>query len=207
MFTYSRSLWQPMLPAFLLLLVSGVYVAQATTVEKMSFSAVVDGAQIIVVGAVTDIEYTWDADQQLPFTEVTFSVRDVLKGDVRGAELTLQFLGGPQPDGLTLEVAGMPHFEIGDRTVVFAADNGVYSCPLVGWWQGLYRLLFDLQAMDWVVADHEERPVAAIDRVAGRLEVRLWAQTSDQTIADTFTLDEFTASVRAAARQNSDVSP
>ena len=159
-----------------------------------------DGADVIVVGRVAAIQQTWDADQQLPFTEVTFSVREVLKGEAGGAELTLQFLGGPQPDGLTLEVAGMPRFAIGDRTVVFSAGNGVYSCPLVGWWQGLYRLLFDLRTMGWVVADHAERPVAAIDRVAGRLEIRLSAQATDEAIADTFTLDEFTALVKAAAR-------
>ena len=177
----------------------------ATTVEKITFSEAVERAEIIAVGKVTIIEETWDVERALPFTEVTFSVLEVLKGEV-GAELTLQFLGGQEPDGLTLEVAGMPRFEIGDRTVVFSAGNGVYACPLVGWWQGLYRVLYDLETMDWVVADHAGRPVVAIDGMAGRLRVRLAEAASDahafdaHAVPDPLTLNEFTALVRTGAR-------
>ena len=186
---------------FLALLALGASAAvHATTVEKMTLSEVVDGSEVIAVGRVAAIQETWDAVQEMPYREVTFSVLEVLKGEVGRAELTLQFLGGPTPDGLTLEVAGMPRFDIGDRTIVFSAGNGVYACPLVGWWQGLYRLLFDLGTETFTVVDHAWRPVVAVDGGVGRLAVRLLAGSNDELLADAFTLDEFSALVRAELR-------
>ena len=98
---FLRGRWRRLLPAVVAALVLGSGALRATTVEPMTFSEVVDGAEIVAVGAVTAITETWDAAREMPLTEVTFSVLEALKGEV-GAELTLQFLGGPAPDGSTL---------------------------------------------------------------------------------------------------------
>ena len=125
MTTTFRVLLRRALPVFLAVLVLGTSAAQATTVRRMSFTEVVNEAELIAIGKVTAIRNTWNADLGMPFTEVTFSDVEVLKGAVDGAELTLRFLGGRAPDGMTLKVAGMPRFTVGDRAAVFSAGNGL----------------------------------------------------------------------------------
>ena len=99
-------------------LILGMPSVRATTVVRMTFSEVVGAADVITVGTVSSIEQIWDAEQAMPFTAVTFSDLEVLKGEVDSTELTLRFLGGPAPDGLTLVVAGMPQFAVRDRVCV-----------------------------------------------------------------------------------------
>ena len=175
---------------------------RGTTVEPLTFSEVVDGADVIAVGAVSAVTETWDAEREVPLTEVTVSVLEVLKGEVGGAELTLQFLGGPTPGGATLDVAGMPDFAVGDRAVLFSAGNGVEACPLVGWWQGLYRLFYDAGRDAFTVADHAGRPVVGLDGGAGQLVASVSAADNDETAPgeDALTLDDFRSVVRAEIR-------
>ncbi len=175
---------------------------RGTTVEPLTFSEVVDGADLIAVGAVSAVTETWDAEREVPLTEVTVSVLEVLKGVVGGAELTLQFLGGPTPGGATLDVAGMPDFAVGDRAVLFSAGNGVEACPLVGWWQGLYRLFYDAGRDAFTVADHAGRPVVGMDGGAGRLVASVSAADNDETAPgeDALTLEDFRHVVRAEMR-------
>ena len=175
----------------LLILVLGGSSGRATTVVKMTFSEVVDGAELIVIGTVSAIEETWDAAKGMPFTDVTFSDIEVLKGTARAGELTLRFLGGPAPNGLTLAVSGMPRFAMNEQTVIFSAGNGVYPCPLVGWWQGLYRVVLDDERNVPVVADHAGRSVVALDGVVGERDVSV----SSSPAAVALTLDEFTGLV------------
>ena len=173
-------------------------VAQANSVLPMSFSEVVASAEVVAAGTVTAINETWDAEQEAPFTEVTFSELDVVKGQVGGGELTLQFLGGPDPNGYVLVVSGMPQFEVGDRAVVFSAGNGSVVNPIVGSSQGLYRLFYDPGQDAFTVADHAGRAVVAIESQEGRMESRLSAADNDETIPDALTRDEFLEAVRAA---------
>ena len=186
-----------LVPAYAAALVLGSGALQATTVEPMTFSEVVDGAELVAVGAVTAITETWDAEREMPFTEVTFSVLEALKGEV-GAELTLQFLGGPAPDGPTLAVEGMPEFAVGDRAVVFSTGNGIVACPLVGWWQGLYRLFYDAGQDAFTVADHTGRAVTGIAGGVGRMVASVSDAENDEAVPDALTLDEFRTAVRAA---------
>ena len=175
----------------LLILVLGASSGRATTVAKMTFSEVVDGAELIAIGTVSAIEETWDAARGMPFTDVTFSDIEVLKGTAGAGELTLRFLGGPAPNGLTLAISGMPQFAMNEQTVIFSAGNGVYPCPLVGWWQGLYRVVLDDERNVPVVADHAGRSVVALDGVVGERDVSV----SSSPAAVALTLDEFTGLV------------
>ena len=115
----------------------------ATTVLQQSFPDLVQKADTIVVGTVSAIAAEWDAATETPFTLVTFTDLDILKGDPGQTALTLRFLGGPRPDGTTLQIAGVPQFSVGGRNVLFVAGNAHYAIPLVGAWQGVYRVVFD----------------------------------------------------------------
>ena len=182
--------------ALLLIALLGAPAAQATTVAKLSFSEVVTGSEVIAIGTVTAIEQTWDAELEMPFTLVTFSDLEVLKGSVASEDLTLRFLGGPAPDGLTLVVSGMPQFAVRDRAVVFSTGNGVQACPLVGWWQGLYRVIFDAGRDVFTVADHLGRNVAGFDGSLGQRVAHLSsapevAAALEETAPEALTLDDF----------------
>ena len=141
--------------------------AQATTVVAKPFSAVVQAAEVVAVGTVTAIAAEWDAAHKRPFTLVTFSTLDVLKGAHTEPELTLRVLGGPNPDGSLLQVAGVPQFSIGERLVVFVTGNYRYAVPLVGLWQGVYRVVFDTERGVDTIYTHARQPVTSLPTATG----------------------------------------
>ena len=181
---------RPVRMALLSVLVLGSSATQATTVLPMTFSQVVAGAEVIAIGVVSGVEAMWDAEREMPFTEVTVSDIDVVKGQVGNQELTLRFLGGPAPNGLTLRVSGMPQFALTQQVVVFSTRDDGRPCPLVGWWQGLYRIVYDAERDARTVVNHAGRPVAAIEGDVGQRVVRL-STASGAPAADALTLDEF----------------
>ena len=134
---------------------------RATTVLEKSFSALVQEAEVIAVGTVSAIATEWDEDREAPFTLVTFSDVDILKGEADTA-LTLRLLGGPTPDGSILRVAGVPQFTIGERNVLFVTGNDHYAVPLVGIWQGVYRVVFDSTRGVDTIHTHAGQPLATL---------------------------------------------
>ena len=134
---------------------------RATTVLEKSFAVLVQEAEIIAVGSVTAIAAEWDADREAPFTLVTFSNLDILKG-AAAPPLTLRFLGGPTPDGTILQIAGVPQFTIGERNVLFVAGNDHYAVPLVGIWQGVYRVVFDSTRGVDTIQTHAGQPLTTL---------------------------------------------
>ncbi len=137
-------------------------VATATTVVELTFPDLVRRAAIIAIGTVSEVRAQWDAARQAPFTAVTFANLRVLKGDPGGSTMTLQFLGGPTPEGLVLTIPGMPRFTVGEKNVVFSTGNEQDFCPLVGVWQGLFRVVFDPQRGVETVSDSFHVPVVGI---------------------------------------------
>ena len=142
--------------------------AGATTVLEVSFATLVKEAEVIAVGTVTAIEPEWDARTETPLTLVTFSDLAVLKGAVDQPSLTLEFVGGPEPDGTILEIVGTPAFRVGERSVVFSAGNGHQVVPLVGVWQGVYRVVFDAARGIETIHDHAGQPVSTLPTSEGR---------------------------------------
>ena len=134
----------------------------ATTVIQKSFAEMVQEAEIIAVGTVTAIAAEWDAAHNRPFTLVTFSTLDVLKGAHTEPELTLRVLGGPHPDGSILQIAGVPQFSLGERLVVFVTGNDHYAVPLVGLWQGVYRVVFDSTRGVHTIQTHAGQPLTTL---------------------------------------------
>jgi hypothetical protein len=77
--------------------------------------------------------------------------------------MTLEFLGGHISDGTVLSIAGVPHFAVGEKAVVFSAGNHKDFCPLVGLWQGRFRVAFDAQLGMETVRDNFRAPIVGID--------------------------------------------
>ena len=136
--------------------------AWATTVLEHSFSSLVHEADTIAYGTVTEIAAEWDAQRNAPFTLIRLTDLTVLKGDPTQTELTLEFFGGPTPDGTHIQIAGMPPFTVGDRAVVFVVGNGTVMTPLVGLWQGAYRVVFDPAQEADVMATYDGQPLTAL---------------------------------------------
>ena len=137
--------------------------SQATTDPPVDASRAVDTADLIFTGQVIAKETATSLDGLYPFTFVTFEIAEILKGAVDGEELTLRFEGGDLEERQeTLEVVGMPQFELGDEVLLFVRNNGKAACPLVGWWQG--RLDFQLHPATGkrLLVDHRGRVVESV---------------------------------------------
>src|SRR5262245_8805885 len=134
---------------------------QATSVTEVSFSDLVQRAEVIAVGTVSEIKEQWDETRKAPLTLVTFSDLTVLKGNP-GTSMTLEFLGGHTPKGLVLMIPGVPQFTVREKTVVFCAGNRRDFSPLVGVWQGLLRVRTDPQSGIETVSDNFRAPITKI---------------------------------------------
>ena len=139
----------------------------ATTVLHQSFPDLVQKAEIIAVGTVSTIHAEWDAVREIPYTLVTFTDLDIRKGDQHQTSLTLQFVGGSAPDGAILQIAGVPEFYLGDRLVLFVVGNHHRAVPLVGMWQGAYRVVFDPERDEDVLYTHAMQPLTALPAKRG----------------------------------------
>ena len=116
-------------------------VASSTTVVPLTFDNVVSKAELIFVGQVIDRRSTYASGRaRLIVTDVTFDVLRVIKGSA-GLRTQLTFLGG-RVGSEGLIVSGMPQFEIGDRDMLFVSDR-IAASPLVGFWQGRFRIVRD----------------------------------------------------------------
>ena len=168
---------------------------QAATVEPVTFAALVSSAERIFVGRVVGIE-SFRADLgggPRIRTRVTFSVDDALRG--RGIVAALEFSGGTAGD-LTLDVAGMPRFAMGEHYVVFARDGDRWLNPIVGFTQGLLRVSRDARDGTARVLTIDRTPLAGVAAI-GRSPARVSA-----TVIVPISLAAFVSEIRAEmARQ------
>lgn len=161
--------------------------ARATTVVAKRFADLCAEADLVFAGNVTAVESGWrDGSKQAIETRVSFGSITWLRGGPRPT-LTLRFAGG-SADGLTEEVAGMPRFAVGDRVVLFARD-GDFVSPIVGFHQGVFRVVEGANGP--TVIDAEGQPVATIGGAA------IQRGTPSNGAVSALSLDEFLARVRA----------
>lgn len=132
--------------------------ATATTVIPPSLDELVSRSAAIFDGTVRARRSAWEtsADGRSIVTTVTFTVRDVLKGNVP-ATTELTFLGGTV-DGITLRVAEMPTFEAGDRDLLFVGGEQNAACPLVGFGYGRMRVVRNAASGTDEVRTHNDWP-------------------------------------------------
>src|SRR5215471_9049577 len=86
----------------------------ATTVIPPTFEQLVQQAELIFQGTVTDVKSVWEGEgaQRHIDTYVTFEVADSIKGDA-GSSYTIRMLGGTVDDD-TMLVTDTPKFSVGD---------------------------------------------------------------------------------------------
>jgi hypothetical protein len=133
--------------------------ASGTMLKRLTIADVERYAERILVATVKEkSEFAGTPPESAIVTEVTFDSIAVLKGDDPGAAISARFAGGKVGDR-RLTIAGMPQFEIGERYVLFLAPAIDKLCPLVGWWQGRYRVEPAASGTEPVIADSDGRPV------------------------------------------------
>ena len=104
-------------------------------------------AELVFEGTVTKVDYALSdgseaEDAKLPHTFVTYYVAGALKGRaMEQNSVTLRLMGGPTPDGRIFVVSNSPHFEVGQRDVLFVRGNGTLDCPLVDCNKGRFRVI------------------------------------------------------------------
>jgi hypothetical protein len=133
-----------------LLLLVCTAAARATTYTPVTFDELVNRADVIFVGEVTDVRpyALTTATGPVIKTRVVFRVQDPVFGTSSALEV-LEFLGGEVGD-VGMAVAGMPRFTVGDRRVVFASRQRSIN-PIVGFTQGLLQVRRDVNGVDRVL--------------------------------------------------------
>lgn len=117
------------------------YPVGATTVLTMNFEELVRGADGVVLGTVEAIRAVRDR-QGNNNTFVTLGELKVLTGRYEGERLVLQFEGGMIGTEV-VEIVGSPQFLEQERVILFIRGNGEEIVPILGWDQGVFRIVRD----------------------------------------------------------------
>lgn len=142
----------------------------ATSVLEIQPWQAVDQSELIFVGRVVERQFVPSGDGTFPFTFVTFKVSEIFKGRIEGQEITLRLHGGDLPGSReSVEVVGMPTFEVGQEALLFVAGNGDLGCPIVGWWQGKLELVAHPQTGDRVLVSHQGALVEGLETTSWNL--------------------------------------
>lgn len=146
----------------LALLAAASQPAGATVVLPVDVHGLIDRSAVIFVGTVVHQEVALTGDGAFPFTLVTFRVERLLKGSNDLGELTIALPGGAIGEGDFYVIEGAPEFVTGERYVVFARGNGVRGFPIVGWRQGVLRLVRDGRSGEQIATDADGRPIRGL---------------------------------------------
>ena len=125
----------------------------ATVLPYKNVDALVHEADGIVIGTVRSVEAAAGKPHDV-HTYVTLDHLDVLSGQLNAPTLTLRLRGG-LVDGRGLHVDGAPNFAPNERVLLFVQGNGQDLVPLVGWGQGMFRLVPDAATGKTKVQDAE----------------------------------------------------
>jgi hypothetical protein len=138
--------------------------ARATTVIPPTFDQLVNDAEFIFQGNVTDVRSQWigEGGQRQIVSYVTFKVEDAVKGSP-GASYTIRMLGGTVGD-ITMAISDAPKFQVGDKDILFVENNGTQFIPLVGIMHGRFHVERDQSGQE-VVTTNEGEPVKNVARL------------------------------------------
>jgi hypothetical protein len=129
---------------------------QGLTVIPPTFDELVNQAEVIFEGTVTNVKAEWvgEGAQRHIMTYVTFKVEDTIKGKP-GQTYTMRMLGGTI-DGETMAISDAPKFKAGDKDILFVQNNGSQFIPLVGIMHGRFRVKRDQSGRDVVTTNGGE---------------------------------------------------
>jgi hypothetical protein len=140
-----------------------------TTVIPPTFEQLVQQAELIFQGTVTDVRSVWEGEgaQRHIDTYVTFQIDENVKGKATSS-YTIRMLGGTVGDE-TMEVTDSPKFKVGDREILFVEHNNEQFVPLVGINHGHFHLQRDEQTGRDIVMNGEGEAVRDLGQL-GRNE-------------------------------------
>ncbi len=163
----------------------------ATTVLPISLERMSKKAELIFYGTVISNEVKIDEISGYVATFTTFDVIDVIKGNI-GNTHTIKQIGGQLPGGKVIyKIYGVPHFTIGEKTVVFMPKESKlgFASPL-GLSQGHFTV-------------HEQNGVSTIKdrRATSTRAVKTPGTESSPQLQNGTSLTEFLQTVRGLAAE------
>jgi hypothetical protein len=118
--------------------------SRATVLIQKDLEDLVIESSDIVVGHVTELSSSWNAEKTRIYTHVVLEVERGVKGDFRaGEKVKFQTIGGRVGE-VSLQVPSSPRFREGERVVVFFGGEPNYNTPVTGWEQGKYTVENDI---------------------------------------------------------------
>ena len=161
--------------------------SHATTMVGLDLVQLSANADAIAHGRVVDVRSEWAPGRRRVQTRVSIVVSEYYKGQL-GSEVTLIVPGGRMGRYRSVFV-GAPHFEVGERVVVFLGQGQREVPYLIGFSQGLFRVVSDSATGQEVVTP---RPLMATGTAPERVRRGDRARTS-------MSLTEFRSVVRRLA--------
>jgi hypothetical protein len=163
----------------------------ASTVIPPTFEQLVQQAELIFQGTVTDVRSVWEGEgaQRHIDTYVTFQIDDNVKGNTTSS-YTIRMLGGTVGDE-TMEVTDSPKFTVGDREVLFVEHNNDQFVPLVGINHGHFRVQREEQTGHDIIMTGEGEAVRDLAQLGHNEEA---ATTNDA--AEAVSLDDLKSAVQ-----------
>jgi hypothetical protein len=151
------------------LALSSAVPARATTYAPVTFDELINTADVIFIGEVTDVRpYPIETrDGTVINTRVIFRVQDPLWGTTSAVE-AFDFFGG-EFGGVGMGVADMPTFKSGERVVMFAHRAHSIN-PIVGFSQGVMQVGADVSGVDRVWTA-EGMPLTRTDAIGSPITV------------------------------------
>ncbi len=114
----------------------------ATAIRQVSMDEMLQNSELVFEGVVTD-KQVLATEQGHPYTEVSFRIIDVIKGEWPQGEIRLSFLGG-ETAGKKLKVQDMEYPRLGEHGIYFVETlQKRLINPLYGWSQGRFVVLPD----------------------------------------------------------------
>lgn len=145
-----------------LMLLAAATSARATTIVPADLGELSRDAVAIARGRVADVRSQWTEDRGTVETIVTLEVEDYLKGSL-GSMVRFRVPGGELGRYRTI-VVGAPDFAVDQRVVVFLGAHGPAVPHIVGFNQGVFRVVRAADA-SWVVSPPPALAGAAAVRV------------------------------------------
>ena len=177
----------------------------ATSVTPPTFTQLTSRAEAIFRGEVTTLrtELITRGESRAIFTYVTFRIQEILKGTVPASAsadhtVTLEFLGGTVGE-LTMDVAGMPRFSVGQTELLFVEKNGQHICPLVAMMFGRYRIQRHATTGAEFIARDNGAPLTSTDDIALPMVAAAFAARVAPLRAAALTPAAFSALIRDEA--------
>ena len=133
----------------------------ATTIQKFTFEEMVELSALIVEAEVLDVSIIDKGN--VVHTNVLLAVNDVLKGEIPGDYLELNFLGG-ESDKIAVLVSGQDIPLLGEKGFYFIEDLESKSVnPLIGWSQGHFRIITDAKGHETLLTDVQQEVMEITD--------------------------------------------